>query len=45
MHLAKAGTNPACQVAMVTNFVYWCLIFVDPAYGTYFMSLVWHLGF
>jgi len=45
MHLAKAGTNPECYFAVVTNFVYWCLIFVDTEYGTYFMSLVWHLGF
>jgi len=45
MHLAKPGTNPECQVVVVTNFVYWYLIFVDPQYGTYFKSLVWHLGF
>ena len=27
------------------NFVQWCLVFVDPQYGTCFVSPAWHLEF
>jgi len=29
--------HPRCQVVKVTKFCMWCLIFVDPQYGTCFM--------
>ena len=27
-------TNPRCKVARATHFLWWCLVFVGPHYGT-----------
>jgi hypothetical protein len=35
--LTQGCTNHRCQVATMTNFVQFCLIFVDHLYGTCFM--------
>jgi len=46
--LYQGCTNPGCHIAMGPNFVWYCLIKVDPSYGTCFMSqrvLRWILDF
>jgi hypothetical protein len=40
----QGGTNPGGQVTQ-TDFVQWHILFVDPQYGTCFLSSFWHINF
>jgi hypothetical protein len=43
--MTRGAQNPGCQVAIVTNFVWWQLMSVVHDCGICFTSLFWHLGF
>jgi hypothetical protein len=43
--LEQGCTNRGFQIAVTTKFFWWRLMFADPQYGTYFVSLFWRLQF
>ena len=45
MKIIQGCTNPRCQVTKGLCFLQWHLIFVDPQYGTSFVSPFWSLQF